>query len=180
MITTNSSEYAKKARILRDQGKSDVDSNVTVELGHSWRLSELHAVLGLHQLRALDGFVEHRNKVAKIYDMAIDEMENLARLKVPATARSSYYKYVAFLQGDLDKEAVRKTLKEKYGISLTGDIYWPPCHLQPIYEKLLGVQKGSFPIAETELRRHICLPIYATMRDDEVDYVIASIKAVIG
>ena len=180
MITTNNAEYTKQARTLRDQGKSDVDSNVTEALGHSWRLSELHAVLGLHQLRQLENFTKRRCEVAEAYDAAIDELKNLVRLNVPENARSSYYKYIAFLKDGLNKEEIRKALKEKYGISLTGDVYWPPCHLQPIYEKLLGNQSGQFPNAETKLRRHICLPIYATMRDDEVAYVIKSIKEVIG
>jgi len=51
MITTNSREIYQKAKILRDHGKKDEKYNIHTEFGYNWRFSELHAVVGLEQMK---------------------------------------------------------------------------------------------------------------------------------
>ena len=52
MIPTDSDEIAEKARILRDQGKENFNSNIIVELGYNWRLPEINVAIGTAQLLA--------------------------------------------------------------------------------------------------------------------------------
>jgi len=179
MIVTDDPEVQKKAVIFRDQGKSGFLGNVHVELGHNWRMSELHAILGLSQLKRLDEFIERRRGIAKIYDERLKDIDGIKGLAMPDGVRSNYYKYIALLDKNIDRSAIKKELKEKYGVGLSGEVYELPCHLQPVF-KDLGYKEGDFPVAEEICKRHVCLPVFATMTEDQANYVVDSLKEVLG
>jgi dTDP-4-amino-4,6-dideoxygalactose transaminase len=88
---------------------------------------------------------------------------------------SNYYKYTCFID-DVDRGKLKVTMKEKYGISLAGEVYEKPCHLQPVF-KDIGYKLGDFPVAEKLCQGHICLPIYPSMGIEEAQYVVDSLRA---
>jgi dTDP-4-amino-4,6-dideoxygalactose transaminase len=175
MITTNSDEIAEKARILRDQGKENFNSNIIIELGYNWRLPEISAAIGLTQLKRLLEIIEKRNRIAKYYDKGMEKISGIKPLKTPPNIQNNYYKYVAFLEKGIDREKLKEKLKDK-GVRCSGEVYWPPLHLQPIYKQLLGTKEGDFPQAEVACKKMICLPLYAQMTAEDAQYVIEKLK----
>jgi perosamine synthetase len=177
MITTNDPKIAEKAAIFRDQGKESFSSNTIVEVGYNWRMNEISAAIGLTQLRRLPEFIKRRNKIAKYFDRGLSRISGIEPLNIPRNALSNYYKYVAFLAPDVPRDSFKQKLREE-GVKLSGEVYWPPLHMQPIYSRLLKVKEGDFPATEEACRRMICLPIYSQMTMDETQYVIEKIKEV--
>jgi dTDP-4-amino-4,6-dideoxygalactose transaminase len=175
MVTTNNNSVADQAKIMRDQGKENFNSSVIIELGYNWRMQEISAAVGLAQLSRLHEIIEERNKIAKFFDKKLSQLDRLRPLKVPANIKHNYYKYIAFLDSDINREDFKQKLKER-GVRLSGEVYWPPLHLQPLYQRLLGTKKGDFPAAEDSTSRMVCLPIYAQMTMDEAQYVIDMIN----
>jgi len=175
IITTNDDEIAKKARILRDQGKESFNSNIIVDLGYNWRMPEISAAIGLTQLKRLPEIIEKRNKIAKYYDKALKENVNIEPLKIPTNILNNYYKYVAFLDENLDREKLKEKLRAK-GVKCSGEVYWPPLHLQPVYRQLLNTKEGDFPNAESACKRMICLPLYTQMTIEDAQYVIEKLR----
>jgi len=178
MITTNSDDVTRKAMILRDQGKESFHSSRIVELGYNWRMTEISAAMGLLQLKGLPKMIENRNKLASYYDRKLSQLTEIKPLKVPSNIVTNYYKYVALLSGGIDRDGFKEELK-KGGVRCGGEVYWPPLHLQPIYQKLLGTGKGSLPMAENVCRRMVCLPMYTQMTQDEAEYVMERVYNVI-
>jgi len=176
MITTDNKEIYKKALILRDQGKAGFTQNFHTELGYNWRMPEINAVLGLSQLHRLDEFIRDRRKTAKIYDRGLKKIKSISPLYIPENIKSNYYKYIALI--NVDRKKIKEELKDRYNISLQGEVYEVPCHLQPIF-KYLNYKKGDLPMAEHLCKNHICLPISAMMARQEAKYVVNSIKEVI-
>lgn len=175
MITTNDKDLSEKALVLRDQGKASFLGNQIVEFGYNWRMSELHAIIGIYQLRRLEEFIEHRNRIARIYDGGLRKMDGIEPLKIPTGVRSNYYKYIAFLDPEINRSELKERMK-KLGVTLSGEVYDPPCHLQPLYKRLFGFKGGEYPNAEEISKRHVCLPIYSQMTDEEAQYVLKNLK----
>lgn len=175
MITTNNDEIAKKSRILRDQGKENFNSNIIIELGYNWRLPEINAAIGLTQLKRLPEIIERRNEVAKYYDKELSKISEINPLRTPPNILNNYYKYVAFLDAGIDREKLKEKLRVK-GVRCSGEVYWPPLHLQPVYKQLLGTKEGDFPQAEDVCKRMICLPIYAQMTMEDAQFVIEKLR----
>jgi len=146
-------------------------------MGYNWRMSEIHAAIGLSQFAHLDEFVTARRRIAKIYDRELEKTSKVTAVKIPSSVKSSYYKYAAILDKGIDRTSLKKELKEKHEVSLSGEVYELPCHLQPIFNGLGN--EGDFPVAEDLCQRQICLPVSAVMTEDEAVYVIDSLKKVL-
>lgn len=177
MITTDNSELAKKAVVLRDQGKESFNSNIIVEVGYNWRMNEISAAIGLTQLHRLRDFITRRNEIAHYYDGELSKIRGIKPLKIPSNALSNYYKYTVFLPPGVSRDDFKQKLRQK-GVKPSGEVYWPPLHMQPVYKRLLKVREGNFPVAEDACRRMVCLPIYSQMTMDEAKYVIEKVKEV--
>jgi dTDP-4-amino-4,6-dideoxygalactose transaminase len=177
MIVTNDDRLAEEARIYRDQGKASFLVNAHVRMGYNWRMSEPHAIIGLKHLERLPQMIADRQRIAAYYDSALADFKNLKPIKVPAGGVSNYYKYMAVLNERRDRQALKKELRENFGVSLSGEVYQEPLHKQPIFEKYAI---RALPVAEDYCARQICLPVYSGMEDDEAQQVIDALARVIG
>jgi dTDP-4-amino-4,6-dideoxygalactose transaminase len=59
------------------------------------------------------------------------------------------------------------------------NVHYKPVYLFPYYEKL-GYAKGLCPVAEDTYRRLITIPLHPSLTDEQVGYVIKSVKEVVG
>jgi perosamine synthetase len=180
MITTDDDKLADYAISLRHHGVAKTfsvgtDLNRIVNLGNDWLMDEISALLGLYQLRALETNVTRRNVVARKYFDALVNVKGVELFEVPRNIRHSYYKYPILLSKSIDKRKFIEKMKNTFHIAL-GSAYDPPCHLQPVYQRYFGFRRGMFPVAEDILERTCCLPMYAQVTDEEIDYVIRSLK----
>lgn len=174
MIVTNDEGLAEEARIYRDQGKASFLTNLHTRLGYNWRMSEPHAAMALTQLRRLDEFIEHRQRVAQRYRDAMSFL-GLTPIDVPGQAHLNYYKFVAYLPDGVDRSALKAELREKHGVGLSGEVYDTPLHRQPVFAEYGAGM--SLPGVEFLCDRHICLPVSAVMSDEQIDIVIESMAA---
>ena len=167
MITTNNFDLAEKARCMRTCGQTK-DKQV-VMLGHNWRLNEMAAIVGKHQLENLEEFIIKRNEVARGYEDALKNVHGVSLFKTPVNIRHSYYKYPVRLNEEINREELSLMLKEKFGVE-TGHVYYPPCHLHPFYLEEYSL-KGKLPVAESVLNKVICLPMHVGVNQEDVVYV---------
>jgi perosamine synthetase len=172
MIVTDDETLADAARMQRDHGKRPDDPTDHLVVGGSWRMSELHAVVGLVQLARLDEFVTRRRQVAEAYDQALAGLGGITSLTPPPRAEPNYYKHIALLDPGIDRMELKRGLRDRHGVSLSGEVYAVPLHRQPVLSPLVG---GRFPTADDVCARHLCLPVLSDMTDREVDHVVASL-----
>lgn len=172
MITTNDSNLADFAKILRHHGK---EGDVHIRIGYNWRMSEIHAILGIYQLKRLDEFIMIRNQIAKKYAEGLENIEGINLISVPSNIVHSYWKYPIILTSGIEALALQKTLKKKYNIA-TGTLYYPPIHLQPFYRQRFSYKEGMLPSSEEILKKETCLPMFVGLGEKEIDHVIDSLK----
>ena len=172
MLVTDDPGFADRARGLRDYGKPDPWVSFHTQIGANWRMSEFSATVGVVQLKRLDEFIAWRSRVASFYTRALRELP--AVIPVLPADRSSWYKYIVLLPRTVDRDRLRLAMKAS-GVSLSGGVYDTPLHLQPVFRG----SPGEFPVAEDVCSRHICLPLYYGMTEDEARHVVESLRAAI-
>ena len=178
MITTNDKELYHKMASIRNRGiDTGSDKEIYVNIGSNYRMTEICAILGLSQLKYLDKFIKHRNKIAKIYNETFEKLEekNLVEIiKYSKNITHSYWRYVLKLSEKIDRKKLQGILlKKRIKIDWPYD---PPLHLQPVFRKIYKTCEGLLPIAEKEMKRHICIPIHLKINENDAVYISETIK----
>jgi dTDP-4-amino-4,6-dideoxygalactose transaminase len=168
MITTDDTNLAEVARQMRNHGQNAQKQMVI--LGHNWRMNEISAIIGRYQLENLEELVSKRNEIAKKYETELQKIKGVSLFKTPNHIRHSYYKYPIRINDDIDREKLAYILQKEYNIE-TGNIYDPPCHLHPFYEKNFRIKEGDLPTAEKVLKKVMCLPMYIGMTEEIIRYI---------
>jgi dTDP-4-amino-4,6-dideoxygalactose transaminase len=179
MVCTDNDEYAHEIRLMRSHGmtsltldrhKGHVFNYDVVRLGFNYRIGEIQAALGRVQLQKLDAGNKRRIAAADRYKrrLAIHE-----KIKTPFTERLEGFNYHIFpvlLSPDIDRDDFMKYLREK-GIQTS--IHYTPVHAFSYYRKI--IKNSNCPITE-EIGNHVMtLPMYPTIKDDQIDFVLGHI-----
>ncbi len=162
------------ARKLRDHGKISIDKNVHDRLGNNWRLSEVHAAVGLAHFAQLDEMLAMRRSLAAWYDEHLDSVPRVKRYAVPAGSESNYYKYMAILDPAVDRAELKARLRQRHGVSLAGEVYDVLLSDQPYFaDRFAG---RTFEQAHWFTRHHICLPAFPSMSTAEQRHVLHALR----
>lgn len=180
MALTQDAELARRMEMFRSHGMEreparfvDVPEGPWVyemqALGYNYRLTDLHAALGLSQLERLDPILAARVTVAARYDELLKHLPVL--VPAPSPDRSSaWHLYVIELA-----PGVRRSRGEVFaamrGVGVGVAVHYIPVHLQPYY-RALGFKAGDFPHAEAYYRRCITLPLYPGLGPTQQDQVV--------
>lgn len=176
MIVTNNDKVAELCRSMRSQGRAITGTWLHHErLGYNYRLSELHAALGVAQIERLDDILLKREYVAQKYN---NYLKNIDGVTIPYIAsevtKMSWFVYV--IQVAKKRDQIMEYLIEK-GIQCKP--YFTPIHLQP-YIRKMGYQEGDYPITEDIGNRSIALPFYNTLSEENIKYVCHHLKDAIS
>ena len=166
--------------IIRDPEQMDREADgpwyyQQVELGFNYRMSDLHAALGLSQLQRLDQFMEQRTAVAERYGRLLSALP----LQLPQTndaVVSAWHLYVVQLQ---EEELRMELIEQLQAEGVSTQIHYIPLHTQPYYRQF-GFQSGDFPEAEKYYRKCLTLPIYVELSEQEQDKIVMLLEQVLG
>jgi perosamine synthetase len=193
VVVTNDGLVAAYCRSVRNQGRSGRDGDMTrvvsplrrrtdlqspwlhhERLGYNYRLSELHAALGVVQMKRLDQIIERRQRIADAYAERLrDSPDLILPQSGPGVTKMSWQAYVVQVRDGVDRDGVMDYLLG-HGISCRP--YFTPIHLQPFYVQQFGYEKGDFPLAEHAGDHTIALPFFNRQTDRQIDYVAANLK----
>jgi dTDP-4-amino-4,6-dideoxygalactose transaminase/acetyltransferase-like isoleucine patch superfamily enzyme len=161
IVATNDDELAKKMCIGREYGNSgDYDSAFA---GLNARMSEFHALLGLHSLRGLEDAARHRNRVASLYCRELGRLPGIGFQKVQPGNRSSYKDFSI----TVDPDAFGLT-RDELTLSLaaenvdTRNYYDPPVHRQTAYRQFVS-PTGTLSNTDWLAAHSFSLPIWSHM-----------------
>jgi dTDP-4-amino-4,6-dideoxygalactose transaminase len=182
MITTENADHAKRFQMMRLHGIGrDAWKRYTaegswfyevLEAGYKYNLTDLQAALGIVQLGKCDQMAQARAAVAARYNAAFDSCKSVELPHVPAECTTSWHLYVLRLHLDRLRISRNRFIQELADRGVSTSVHFIPLHLHPLYQRLYGYRGGELPIAEREYERSISLPIYPSMREEEVEQVI--------
>ena len=177
MVTTNNSEMVKKMKSMREFGKikKGIYTNYHTSIGYNWRFGEVNSLMGLMQLKSVKKFINGRKKIAKIYDAELSNLKNIEIIKPFNVKEHNYFKYIILLKNK-KREIVHKLL-EKNSISPGGYVYEIPLHKQPVFKKYNKLKLSN---SEKYCSKHICLPIFYSMKSTQAKYVANVLKKILS
>ncbi|WP_353988410.1 DegT/DnrJ/EryC1/StrS family aminotransferase [Ruicaihuangia caeni] len=167
MITTGSSELARAARVLRNQGMERRYANEVV--GFNTRMTDIHAAIGREQLKKLAGWTARRQANAAYFD------QHLEGVIVPPVAEGAvhvYHQYTIRVVGH-DRDRFAEELAKR---GVGSGVYYPtPIHRLPSF-----AEKADLPVTEEAAGQVLSLPVYPSLTDAERDAVVEAVNAVAG
>ncbi|PWT74107.1 MAG: 3-amino-5-hydroxybenzoic acid synthase [Chloroflexi bacterium] len=168
MITTESDEEDAVARSLRNQGKREMKYGaVHHDFGNSSRMTELHALLGLIQLKKLPAMLAQRARVARAMTKELDRV-GVSYCSTAHMDVASYYKLIVLLPPGRTLAGVKQALAAEQ-IIVGGSVYEIPCHQQPVFQ---GVCAGrAYPAADRWCPNHVCPPLTSGMTEEDGRFV---------
>lgn len=196
MALTNDAELARRMVMLRSHGITRdathfQDQNYKLEngcvpaswyyeqqiLGYNYRMTDIHAALGMSQLERLGRYIERRNVLAQRYNYALKELP----LQLPTIRpenQSSYHLYVVRLKRNSMVKTHRQIFDELQQRGIGVNLHYIPIHLQPYYREL-GFKQGQYPEAEAHGDEAFTLPLYPALTEQEQDQVVIALREVL-
>lgn len=185
MITTNDKDLYDKLILFRTHGITRDSEFMThnegawyyeqLDLGLNYRITDIQCALGISQMKKLDRFVARRKEIANKYNQAFRDVQNITLPKQSNNCNSSWHLYVIQILNKDRKQVFDKLRQLGIGVN----VHYIPVYKHPYYQNN-GYSKTACANAENYYKHAISIPIFPKMTDEEVDYVIENIKAIIG
>jgi perosamine synthetase len=149
ILLTDHDDLAWRCQLIRNHGEmvvEDMQDYETVVLGSNYRMTELHAAIGVEQLKKLDGFLTVRRKLASYISERLSQFSGLKGVVIPRGYEHSFYVYpIQFDQvhWGIHRDTFAKAMREE-GFPL-GTGYQKPLYLLPMYQHKKVYNQTTFP-----------------------------------
>lgn len=167
MILTNDEGLARRARSLTTQAREEGPEFVHREVGFNYRLSNIHAALGVAQLEQLDGFIEAKRKTARVYTEAVGRLGGTEPLGEAPWAFSTFWMYSVLLDPSQHGD-VRRLIAAANEGGIEVRPLWYPLHRQPVFA---GCQAYRIEVADRLYARGVSLPCSVGITPEEQERV---------
>jgi dTDP-4-amino-4,6-dideoxygalactose transaminase len=175
-LVTDDAEVDAKARALRNHGQVTADGKTKfLYNGLNYRMSDVHAAIGLAQLGRLEMMIERRRRQARLYDELLGDEQLDAR---PQTAERhayhSYQSYVIVLGNSFpDRDRSITLMRERFGVEVQLGTY--SLASQAAFR---GVKKiGALRASRRVYGRSLTLPLYDSLTEEQQAYVVRSLSS---
>jgi len=185
MLTTSNSEYDEQFRLLRQHGMSVPDTvrhktkqvifEEYVVVGYNYRMTDIQAAVGREQLKRLPDIIRRRRELAALYREQLGRVPAVRLPREPEWARSNWQSFCIGLPDGIDQRQLMQTMLEA-GVSTRRGVMC--AHREPAYRE--SASAHTLPNSELVQDRHILLPLYVGMEDEDVRYVVDALADGLG
>ena len=185
-----SPEFLERARLISLHGMSR-DAWKRYDKGGKWyyevlypgfkyNMTDIQAALGLWQLKKLPGFEERRRAVVALYDQAFAQEDALETPVERPEVEHAWHLYVLRLRLEALRIDRDQFIEELTNRNIGTSVHFIPIHLHPYYRDKYAFTPESYPIAYSNYRRMISLPLNVRLSDADVADVIEAVRDVVS
>jgi dTDP-4-amino-4,6-dideoxygalactose transaminase len=163
IVSSRDATLIARLKKMRNYG---IEANYDAQYpGLNGKMSEFHALVGLHNLARLDDLLEARATRAAFYARMIHRATSFRVMEAPAGTLSTCKDYTILLPPKFKarRDAIVEFLASR-GIE-TRAYFFPPIHEQTFFRPYAD---RPLPVTEDLSRRVITLPFYSTITEDEM------------
>jgi dTDP-4-amino-4,6-dideoxygalactose transaminase len=167
MLTTNDAAVAERARLLRAHGMPQ--RYVHEILGYNFRMTDVHAAIGLAQFDRLSEWTDQRICNAGTLRRLMEHLP----IEFQATDHDATHVYHQFTVRipEYRDEVTAHLRREGIGC----EVYYPiPIHQQPLYRDL-GF-RDFLPESERAAREVLSLPVHPSLTGDELRVIARTVR----
>lgn len=185
MFTCNDEKIFKTAKSLIGHGigTTTLERNnkvawyrEAISSGHNFRMSNIHAAIGHAQFNRLEEMNNNRKKSANFYNNLLsDKNRGVAIPQVGNNREHVYQMYTVTVDEKIRNEVVEQLNRKGIGASVHFD---PPVHKQEYYQYIKS--KTSLENTEKLSNSIITLPMYPTIKEEDMTYVVDEIYKIIN
>ena len=178
MLIARSHGIARDPETFSQVNDGEIWGYQQLDLGFNYRMSDIHAALGISQLKKLNHFISRRTEIANRYNDAFMRSSIVPQLS-SKNATSSYHLYAIRLklsESKITQKEVFNALRNK-GIGV--NLHYIPVYRHP-YFRDLGFPKGYCDEAEGYFREALSLPIFPSLTQDEQEQIIDTISDILS
>jgi dTDP-4-amino-4,6-dideoxygalactose transaminase len=162
MVLTDDEDLGETVRILVNQGQRKRYCHEM--LGYNYRMTNIHAAIGLEQLKKLDGYNDRRSKNANFYNQALVNPE----IKKPVALSDRSHVYHQYTLQVKNREKFTAYL-ESCGIGY--GIHYPSLiPAQPAYKNVPGCS-GNWPVARQLAERCVSIPVHPGLSQTDLETI---------
>ncbi len=168
-IVSENEQLIKKAKHLSTTARCGVEYDHDM-VGYNYRMTNLQAAVGCAQLERLEEFVAAKKHIRDVYDRSFGEISEVSLFPNVEWAESSCWFSGLVLRDKCKVRELCASLKEK---GIEARTFWKPVHLQKPY---LQAEKSDMTVSESVWDRIITLPSSTGMTEEQLEYVVATVK----
>jgi perosamine synthetase len=167
MITTDNDTVAEKCRVIRQHGMRR--RYYHDELGFNFRMTDVHAAIGLAQISKLERFNATRRENAAYLSA---NLKGVVVPHVPAGYEHVYHQYTVRVPGG--KRDTLRTYLQEHGVG--SEVYYPvPVHKQVFYTGELGYNQ-SLPESEKAAHEVLSLPVHPALSKEDLATIVSAVN----
>ena len=144
--------------------------------GYKCNMTDIQASIGLVQLNRYDNLLKRRHEIIAKYDAAFSEYPFITQSHKTENSISSGHLYLLRIE-DIDMEKRNEIISKMGERGVSTNVHYKPLPLLTAY-KNLGFDIADYPNAYNLFLNEISLPLYSTLSDEAVDYIIDSLLEV--
>lgn len=178
MVTTNDSNLAERASLLKSLAYGADERFMHEAVGYNYRMTNIQAALGCAQMQKIEALIAGKRRLASEYTR---RLSGLPCLRLPVEreyAKNVYWMYHVVLdqRGAKDRARVMKELRDRGIESRPGFV---PYNMQKIFVERGLVKQESCPVANELARNAFYLPSAPNLSDTDIDYVANSLMEIL-
>lgn len=175
MVVTKT-PYANVVRYLSMQARDDAREYYHADVGYNYRLSNLHAAVGVAQLEQVERLLGRKRAIAAAYQQALSDLKGITLMPRPAATAPAYWLYTVLLKAGTTVEERNRVLDRLVAEGLQARALWQPIHTLPPYQHC---QAFEISVAPDLRARAISLPSSVGVSDEELRRCIAIVRRVL-
>lgn len=184
IITTNNDQFADTVRLLRSHGitrnpkqfkNNDLAALLPkwyyeqVSLGFNYRMSDIHAALGLSQTKKIDAFAEHRRELAALYEKQFENTDIEVQIHEPGTQSAQHLFVIKCPSSEIRDDVTKRFVEAQIGYNF----HYIPVYRHPYYR---GEHNVSCSHMEDYYQRGLSLPLHTLLSAFDVQEISEIIK----
>ena len=176
-VVCNDDILADRVRAFRNHGfHKSVNRYIINHYGLNYRMSELHASLGLSQVKSIKKYVAIRTKQALTYTQKLKSCETLKLPKYAKVMRPSFQTFHVLLGKEISRNEVIQSLKR---FAIESNFGAHALHVIPYYKERYSYSDKDFPNALLAYRQGLALPIGPHITIKKVNYICKMLKRIL-